>query len=363
MSSTKDFQFNIDLGNGITVAEAAIAIYAVTGVDPKLLENPVVDESDFSLALPVDGTGSFYVVAEVRAFRLDGKIVEAGDRRLQLLSVFTEADDTVALSERLTVATAYSFARFLKVEAGGNVVISDPNQALQIAYGMKNNFVATDGTLSDVIRSSPNGMETNSYAMLNSLSNLVYYSLTSAAVYADFTRLTRAGSLLESLLNLALEPFTKVRAIYALTSQREQVYAPSLPSLEPPASPIPEQWTLTIKVNDSGAENFMIAGVGNVAFDKNDRVWLTNNFRQGTPNSSTFCVILEPDGSPAPFSPLFGGGLLGAGFGVTSDPTGETIYIGNYGWGPAEQNPHPGSVSAFSSEGEVLSPCLRQQRR
>ncbi|MCB1032632.1 MAG: hypothetical protein KDD47_02225, partial [Acidobacteria bacterium] len=91
-------------------------------------------------------------------------------------------------------------------------------------------------------------------------------------------------------------------------------------------------------------------------FDKNDRIWLTNNARQGTRNSSTFCVVLEPDGSPAPFSPLFGGGLLGGGFGVAADPEGETIYFGNYGWGPMEWNPQKGSVSAFTCGGKILSP-------
>ncbi len=100
----------------------------------------------------------------------------------------------------------------------------------------------------------------------------------------------------------------------------------------------------------------MIGGVGYVAFDRNDRAWLTNNVRQGTPDSATFCVILEPDGSPAPFSPLFGGGLLGAGFGVAANPEGDRIYVGNFGWGPTEWCPQTGSVSAFSDAGEVLSP-------
>ena len=79
---------------------------------------------------------------------------------------------------------------------------------------------------------------------------------------------------------------------------------------------VPNQWTLTIKINDSGSKNFLIGGPGYLIFDENNRAWLNNNTRQGTPNSSTFCTILEPNGQPAAFSPLFGGGMLGAGFGI-----------------------------------------------
>jgi DNA-binding beta-propeller fold protein YncE len=321
-----------------------------------MFEGRIVDEQEFLVHLPVDEAQTFYIVAQIRAFRLGNREVRTGDRVVQLLCVFTEDDDLVALSERATVATVYSFAQFLAFDEEHHVVLSDPDRAFSIAYGMKNNFTATDGTLSKVIQSSPNGLETNSYALFNFLSNLLYYGLTSEEVYTEFTRRTHSHFLLQALFQLAQEPFTEVEGIYHLISDRQQIYTPSLPDLQPPATPLPHQWTLTVKVNDSGAENFLIAGVGYVDFDKNDRLWLTNNVRQGTPNSSTFCVVLEPDGSPAPFSPLFGGGLLGAGFGVAADPAGETIYFGNFGWGPTEWNPQHGSISAFSHRGEVLSP-------
>lgn len=351
----KEVRFNIDLGGGGTVKEAIVTIYRITNSKPEKIESCVVGEPVLNARLPVSDSGFFYAVAEIRRFAQDGNDFEVGSRTVQWISVFTNTSATVALSERVTTATAYCFARFLHIDNDKNPVLSDPHRALHIAEAMKNNFVATDGTLSAVIQQSPNGLETNSYAMFNFLSNLLYYSLTTPDVYSQFTDLTHTETLLEALLCLPHDPFVAVEAIYALISQREQLYAPSLPSLKPPATPVPKQWTLTIKVNDSGAENFMIAGVGYVVFDKNDRAWLTNNVRQGTPNSSTFCVVLEPDGSPAPFSPLFGGGLLGPGFGVATDPDGEKIYFGNFGWGPTEWNPETGSISVFSHEGEVLS--------
>ncbi len=356
MSEPREIEFTINLGHDVVVSEAVVVIYAITESEPEMVESRVVEGARFTTHLPEDGEQSFYVVSEIRRFRHHHEEVEAGDRTVQLVAVFTRSCDSVVLSEQVTVATVYCFARFMQLGHDGQILIRDRNQALSIAYGMKNNFVGADGEVSTVIRTSPNGMETNSFALFNFLSNLVYYSLTSREVYAELIRLTETESLLGAIHRLPHEPFTEVDAIYSLISDREQIYRPSLPGLEPPATPIPDQWTLTIKVNDSGAENFMIAGVGYIDFDKNDRVWLANNVRQGTPNSATFCVILEPDGSPAPFSPLFGGGLLGPGFGVAAHPSGERVYFGNYGWGPTEYNPQTGGISAFSHKGEVLSP-------
>ncbi|MCB1054820.1 MAG: hypothetical protein KDD11_04825 [Acidobacteria bacterium] len=352
--SAKNLGFEIDLGGGLTVTEAAVTVYRVTSSRPEEIYSEVVHESRFAIEIPGHHGRHFYAVAEIRKLRGGGGEIDLGDREVQLLTTFQDRSEFVTLSERLTVATTYSFARFLEV--GDGVVISDWNRAFHIAQGIRNTFVQTDGSMSEVILRSPNGLETNSLAMFNFLSNLVYYSLTTPEVYAGFLRLTRASSLLEGLHHLVHDPFIDPPAIYGLIAERQQVFHPSLPQLEAPATPIPDQWTLTVKRNDSGAENFMIAGVGYLVFDKNDRAWLANNVRQGTPNSSTFTVILEPDGSPAPFSPLFGGGILGAGFGIAVDPAGETIYIGNYGWGPTEWNPQHGSVSVFSCEGRALSP-------
>lgn len=359
MASPKDFQFKIELGNGITVSEIAITIYSISDTNPQLLDSRLVTAACFTVPLLVTGRQYLYAVAEIQRFALNGtEVGRAGGRIVQMVSVFSDAADAVVLSEQLTVATAYSFARFIKIDAERKIVISAPNRALNIAYGMKNNFVETKGAVAKVMSSSPNGLETNSYALFNFLSNLLYYGLTVPEVYDSFVQLTAARSLFDGLFTLARVPFTEVEAIYALISDRVPIYTPSLPSLVLPegASPVPEQWTLTIKVNDSGAQNFLIGGVAYMVFDKNDRAWITNNVRQGTPNSATFCVILEPDGSPAPFSPLFGGGLLGGGFGAATDLAGEKIYLGNFGWGPTEYNPQTGSISVFTHEGKILSP-------
>ncbi len=50
---------------------------------------------------------------------------------------------------------------------------ADTSGIQKIAYGMKQNIFRTEGIVADMIRQSPNGFETNSYPMFNSLCNLV----------------------------------------------------------------------------------------------------------------------------------------------------------------------------------------------
>src|SRR6185369_9108717 len=84
---------------------------------------------------------------------------------------------------------------------------------------------------------------------------------------------------------------------------------------------------------------------------------------QGTPNSSRFNIVLKPNGQPAdgrhqtPRSPLTGGGILGAGYGIGLAPDGN-IWMGNFGWGNDDSMPSPdgnGSVSEFSGDGTPVS--------
>lgn len=356
MTLSRDVTFRIDLGNDLELITAQLIIYAITDEDPVQVEWQTVLQPELTVSLEGYDNPLFYVVAEILGFReKGGEEQERDTQRVQFLALFDADTEEVVLNERQTVANVFCAAPFLQLD-GAEVNISDPNQALHLALGMKNNFVRPDGRISHVIPVSPNGLETNSYALFNFLGNLLYYGLVDTSVYDQLLSLTGGDSLLSSLWVMARQPFTEVDAIYGLISDRPQVFTPSLPELKHPAKPVPHQWSLTVKFNDSGAKNFMIAGIGYAMFDKNDRLWLANNVRQGTPNSATFCVVLEPDGSPAPFSPVFGGGLLGAGFGVAVDKEGETIAFNNFGWGPAEQNPQHGSISLFTHKGEAITP-------
>jgi hypothetical protein len=354
-------KFRIEPGKYLKVLKAQIKVYGLGKSKSSELASFEYAKGQESLELNPKKNTFFLAVAQLDKVQWNGKSIALKGRNIQLIAVFDAASKLVTLSEPSTIACAYNFCRFMSVDDKHNITISASERALNVAYKMKGNFYDTKGEISKVIQSPPNGLQTNSYPMFNFLSNLVYYSIVSKDIYAKYLKLNASGnSFFGALLHMILNPFDNVKSIYKLIKEEKQIYGPSLTDIQMPSTPnkLPKlnQWTLTIKVNDSGAQNFLISGPGYLVFDKNDRAWVSNNLRQGTFNSSTFAFVLEPDGSPAKFSPVFGGGLLGGAFGVTTDAKKEKIYFGNYGWGITDNNPEVGSISVFSHDGTALSP-------
>lgn len=349
--SVKKIRFKYDLERRAKSIE--VKIYGLKKSKPKLLVSKTTTKSKFKIEVPTKKYDDFYIVAEEHSI----------ERRNQFIATFTEKSDYVCINEYSTIASIYCFNKFARISKKGALKISLSTNKFGICQGMKNNFVYDDGQLSSVISSPPNALETNSYPMFNTLANILYYCLLDEGVYSAFLHLCstedrQAESNIEALLNLAHNPFANADKIYDLVKGKRQIFKPSLRTirLRPTLQRVPSHWSLSIKVNDSGAQNFLISGPGYIDFDKNNRVWVTNNTRQGTPYSCSFCVVLNSDGSPADFSPVFGGGLLGGGFGVTVNNEKDKIYLGNYGWGPVQCNPQKGSISVISSKGELLSP-------
>src|SRR5204863_7084349 len=66
----------------------------------------------------------------------------------------------------------------------------------------------------------------------------------------------------QALANLARDPGQNVDGIFALTLL-SNLYAPPLVTM-------PDAWTVTVKINDSGSDDlgFLISGPGNLAFDR-----------------------------------------------------------------------------------------------
>lgn len=362
MSSTQTFNFEFKTGPELEIVQAVTTIYGLSEGTPEHLFTRSSSGDPFSLNLSTDGSRFYCAVTAVNEYAWMGRSSSAEGRKLQFLAVFDSETKIVGLGERPTIANNWCFARFTTSDGNHIPMISASEKQLGIMLGMKNNLCLPSGEISQVISRQPNGLATNSFALFNFLSNLLYYCIADPATGARFISLALPeepdATVLEAFRKLVYRPFTEVSAIYRLISERLQPFLPSLPGDDqlPLKSHQPDQWTLTVKVNDSGAQNFLFAGPANIAFDIDGRAWVTNNVRQGTPNSSTWCMALNPDGTPAPFSPIFGGGLLGVGFAVTIDAAGETIYFGNYGWGASENNPETGGIAIFSKDGRALSP-------
>ena len=268
------------------------------------------------------------------------------------------------INELTTVAASYSMAQFYRTG-----VISGNSFGLQIAAGMNDNIVTiATGQSSSVLLSSPNADQTNSLRSTRSLANLLAACVNDPTVKASLFALTTPeggtppSNTAQALANLARDPGHHVNGIYDL-SLLSNLYAPPLVT-------IPDAWTVTVKINDSGSDepNFLVSGPGNLAFDSRGYAWVTNNTVQGTPCSGVFNLVFKPNGQPAdgrqgtPQSPLIGGGVLGGGFGVTIDPRG-SAWFGNFGWGNKDDcTPDPipslqgnGSISRFTLSGAPMS--------
>jgi hypothetical protein len=327
----------------VTLFEATLALPAIVG-------QTTTDASGrFTIAYRKSSSSSiFFVKAEVA-------------QGVEFITVLgPNLPGSVTINELTTVAASYSMAQFYR-----NGVISGNSFGLQIAAGMNDNIVASaTGQSSPVLLNSPNADQTNSLRSTRSLANLLAACVDDPAVTASLFNLTTPPGGLppqntaQAIANLARDPGQDVDGIYALTLL-STLY-------DPPLVTMPDAWTVTVKVNDSGSDEreLLISGPGNLAFDRRGYAWVTNNTIQGTPNSSKYVLALKPNGQPAdgrngtPVSPLTGGGILGTGFGVTIDPRG-SVWFGNFGWGMCSgclpSLDGNGSLSRFTLSGAPMS--------
>lgn len=323
-----------------STSSARVVLFEATTGTPKILgETTTGANGAFSIQTTSTTTQSiFYVVAEVRA-------------KVSLMAIIGPAfPASITINELTTVAAVYSAAQFF--EAGA--IVGD-DLPLEIVAGMNANVVAvTTGVLSTVLTSPPNADQTIGQRSASALANILASSVrgpdTSCEVLFALTTppgsTTPPADTLAAMHNIARYPAHNVQQLYE-KSLVQQVYQPAL--LRPP-----DAWTLAVKVNNSGSDEHMFGGPGNLAFDAKGRAWIVNNVVQGAGNSTAWSILLEADGRPAPESPFTGGGLCGPGFGVAIDSR-DQIWIGNFGWGGEQYYPEY-SVSLFNMDAQPISP-------
>jgi hypothetical protein len=328
-----------------------VTLYEATPAQPRALGHATTNSSgQFVISSPKDATSSiFYASADI------GKGVE-------LVTILgPDLPFSTKINELTTVASSYSMAQFYRTG-----VISGNSFGLRLAAGMNDNIVSpATGRPSPVLLTSPNADESNSLRSTRSLANLLAACVHDAGTTAGFFDLTKPvnGSLphntAQAMANLARDPGKNVDQIYQLT-KLEDSYSPALVRA-------PDAWTVTVKINDSGDDRKLIAGMGRLVFDANGYAWVSNNVKQGKQTSGRFMVVFQPNGKPAdgsygtPVSPITGGGILGGGYGMTIGPEG-AIWEGNFGWGGV--NPTStgnGSVSKFAASGDPISGPLGYQ--
>jgi hypothetical protein len=311
-------------------------------INARLLEAEVLcmtqsDENGrYSLSYEPKPDQFLYIIAEAT------KKVIMGNKVIRLMTIVNSTTKHV-INELTTVASIWALAQFYDHKSStyfGNL------KGLEVARGMAYNITTEGGDYSKVISKSPNANETNSLQTVNSLCNLLAYVIRNMPKYLSLSALTQKSKHTLDVFNyIATNPALNVQALYNLSSQKI-IYTNPLKSQ-------PDAFTIAIKVNRTGNDKYFFGGPGNLVFDKNGYAWITNNAFQTTNASSNFVVVLQPNGQPADFSPVFGGGIFGSAFGITID-NDDNVLIGNFGWG--DSNPVEGSVTKLNLQGKVLSP-------
>ncbi|MBS1176850.1 MAG: uncharacterized protein H6R06_1262 [Proteobacteria bacterium] len=339
---------------GVLQSGGTAQIQPIAGVEVSLLDASDARPSVVGRARS-DALGRFTIVAaKERAegvFYLQARL---GADVVLLTVIGPELPATATVNELTSVAASYSMAQFLSQKG----ITGEPD-ALRIAATMGRNLVSpASGESSPVLLSPPNADQTNSLRSTRSLANLLAACVHDRRVARRLLELTRAprGSApqdtAQALAALARDPGLNVEPIYQLSLLRD-AYTPALQRL-------PDAWTLTVKVNDSGDDTVLFGGPANLAFDSRGYAWITNNVTQGLTTSSHAIMVLRPDGKPAdgtrgtPRSPIVDPSIIGTGFGVDVDPQG-AVWFGNFGWGGVNPEPPQGSIVKLSPSGQILS--------
>ena len=271
----------------------------------------------------------------------------------------TPVPTDVVVNERTAVASAYALARFI---SGPRIVGKAPG--LQNAAGMAQNLVnPATGQVGGVLGTAPNGDQTETLNSFNSLANMIAACVASPAACTTLFDLATPPrgptptDTLQALVDIARHPAKStatVESLFAVSQIAPAPYQPARPSNSPPAA-----WTLALRFV---GDDVSMDGPGNFAIDEGGSLWVTNNYTFSSDGDAVVCgskVLLRftPTGQYFPNSPYTGGGLSGAGYGITLDPTGN-VWVGNFGFSsPACMTPPPhNSVSKFSADGTAQSP-------
>lgn len=307
-------------------------------------------------ALPGDLQQVLYILAERDSSMLASAIGAAS------------GDDSVVVNERTTVAIGTSFAQFIDERN-----ISGSTYGVQNAVMMAANMAdPATGLIGEVLDNSPNADETSTRETFNSLANIVASCVADAANCDVLFELTTPPggpaptTVLQAVANMTKFPSNNVADLFSLGDNG---------TLTPALTSAPASWLLFIKFTGGFFSEYdftnLMSGPGNIAFDERGVAWVTDNYVP-TPRGAVGCAGLrllkfQPWGEPFPGSPYFGGGLSGAGFGITLDPNGN-VWVGNFGFeapvcdgsippDPANKIPAThDSVSLFRPDGTPVSP-------
>ncbi len=352
-------------GNQVIASSNVILFSSGTGDGILELGEAVTDEQGiFSISFnpPSDANAVLYLIAENDSLNISrtNQLSNSSNVRLALMLGRPPVVSDVVINERTTVAAAYAMAQF--VVPGG---IDGTYPGLQNAADISQNLAdPANGGIADMLGSFPNGLSTSTLSTFNSLSNIIGSCVNSDSGCAElFDLATPPGGVeptntLDATVNIAHFPSQNVAGLFIL-SEEQKIYSPALLTPENLTA-----WTLALRYQGNGME---LNGPGNIAFDKDGNAWIANNYvfelnpedPEGNACGDTHVLRFTPTGQDAPGAPYEGGGLYGAGYGITLDPDGN-VWVGNFGFQGTNCTKDftelSKSVSKFTGDGIAISP-------
>lgn len=301
---------------------------------------------------PQDNRAVLYVIAED----------QTGTAAMASALGTSPVPSEVVINERTTVGTAYCMAQFID---GASIGGTYPG--LQNAAAMLRNLVnLANGDIGKVLKEFPNGDSTITRDEFNSLANMLASCVESPDTCVSLFEATTTpdgtapDNTLQAAVNMAHFPWRNVDALFDISTS-VRTYEPNLQSA-------PNAWTLAIRYEGNCHE---LDGPGNIAFDADGNAWIANNYTYSPdPSDPNVCgddhvIALTATGEDLTGAPYQGGGLYGAGFGITLDTKGH-IWVGNFGFSGSQCPVPPGgdenqallwnSVSKFRPDGSAISP-------
>ncbi|WP_168701755.1 hypothetical protein [Gordonia paraffinivorans] len=299
-------------------------------------QQPGPDEAFYVTATPAGQPGAFTTLAAVSP-AIPGRLT---------------------INERTTVATGYAMAQFLD----GTSIAGRAPGVRGAAMMAANLADPVSGRLGTTLTSPPNGSATSTLGAFISLTNALAACTSGADGCGALRSATttplsgRPANLIESMAHMAKSPEHDPAGLFGVALRRP---------VNPGGLPLPPvAWTLALRFDGGGG---LLSGPGNFVVGSDGDIWVNSNYEFNADPRTPVCgskylFRFAPDGKLRGGRPITGGGLSGAGYGITRDHGGN-IWVANFGFAapapgcPANLQPPHNSMSKFSPQGQALSPA------
>lgn len=345
------------LSGGIPVVAADVTVYSSSVNDGQApLGAGRTNDSgafDFNYSAPSDSTGVIYLTSKGGHLTTQAQDVSSSFVLASVLGASPEVT-SITINELTTIASAFALAQFIDgPKLQGNSL------GLQMAPRLLRNLVDIEtGTPGPTIGNADN-KPLSTYSTLrtfNEMANLLVSCATNASVCQSILQLARPlhGSIAQdtfrAVANIAKTPWQNPLPLFNLVTAN--AYQPDLGSNAPSA------WTLALLFKGNPTN---LAGPGNMAFDQDGQMWIVNNLVTSDTYILPDCssqLLFRMDPATGDVATFTGGGVLGAGYGVTVAPQTNDIWVGNYGFkgSTCPIDIANNSVSQFTADGMPLSP-------